>query len=168
MRTSLKFHAIAIAAIVVVITLLYAVIGSKKPSQAPTVASDRAVEVYSATWGEECNQSIQQVMEERKLTPIEKDKNGVVIERTPLSLVQQNNVLERVSQLCNGRLTCTITPTSKNLGVEPLASCAKKLNLSYRCYNYDRLWNLTIGQGAITVIDCNEAKTPAQSTSSAQ
>ncbi len=163
MGANYKFHAIAIAAICVVVTLLYALIGpSSNPAPAQTdMTGGRAIEIVSATWGEGCNPYILEAREKQQSTPIEKDAAGVIIPRPRLELVTPNNVIERVRQICGGKIQCNITPTNANLGVEILASCAKKLELTYRCYSYDRLWNLSLGQGQTKTIDCHAAPEPA-------
>jgi hypothetical protein len=163
MRINYKFHSIAIAVICTLITVLYFLF-SPKPAPAPvdpTLQGDRAVEIYSATWGQECNPYIQDAIQHQNTVPVEKDANGVLIKRDPLKMVITDNVLQQVGDICNGKTACDITPTSETMGVGPLPSCAKKLVLSYRCYSYDRLWNLTIGQGSTTTIDCNETAKPA-------
>lgn len=159
----MKFHIIAIAVICVVITLLFLLIGPKNTApQDPNANSEFAIEIYSATWGLECNPYIQEANDHPK--PPEKDANGNVIAQQPLKFVQPNNVLEVVSRACNGQMRCDITPTADTLGVDPMPSCAKTLNLSYRCYSYDRLWNVSVGQGSTTAIDCNEASRKAAGT----
>lgn len=152
----MKFHIIALAIICIVITALYMLIGpGSKPAKKPNEGGDFAIEIYSATWGLECNPYIQDANSQPK--PVEKDENGMPVVQHPLKLVEPNNVLEVVGNACNGQIRCDITPTAQTLGVDPMPSCAKTLNLSYRCYSYDRLWNVSIGQGVTTTVDCNEA-----------
>lgn len=155
MQHNYKFHAIAIGGICAAITVLYIFIGPKAPVPMPEgPQGDRYIQIDSATWGEECNTYIQEALNHPPVP--EKDADGkTVVLPTPI-LVQPNNVLPLVSNLCNGKLACEITPTSKTLALEPLATCYKKLVIRYRCYAYDRLWDLTIEQGKPAKIDCEK------------
>lgn len=162
MPSNIKFHAIALSIICIVITALYFLIGpSTKPTPVdPRAHSDRAIEIYTATWGEDCNPYIQEEIIQRSNKPPVKNDKGEIVAQEPLKLVEQNNVLTLVGNACNGQLKCDINPTPATMGIDPLPSCAKKLNLSYRCYSYDRLWNVSIGQGVTTTIDCDETSAP--------
>jgi hypothetical protein len=74
-------------------------------------------------------------------------------------------VYKTVSQQCNGRITCMFKADVKTLNVDPLHSCFKKLNVRYRCFSYDRLWNLEISQGKNLEIDCHDEDTKEDSAS---
>lgn len=163
MQHNYKFHAMAIGGICVAITILYLFIGPKAPP--PVVEGpqgDRYIQIDYATWGEECNPYIQQTISAQAATPVTKDADGKIVQQEVPTLVQPNNVLGVVSSICNGKLTCQLNPTSKTLQLEPLASCYKKLQVRYRCFAYDRLWDLTIEQGKTAKIDCEKnAQSPA-------
>lgn len=160
MRGKLKIHATAISIICVVIVVMYLIVGPKAPPPAdPNPQGDRAIEIYSATWGETCNQFIDNPRRARDNQPPQKDAKGNIIPQPKLERVLPNNVLTAVSQHCNGKLTCSVTATSDELGVEPLANCFKRLKLSYRCFNYDRLWPIELNQGDSKTIDCHVTTT---------
>jgi hypothetical protein len=103
---NVKFHFTAIAIICVVITVLYTLFAPPPPSKIdPDVQKGHFIEIYSATWGAECNSAIQQAIADRQSKPLEKDQNGVLIAPKPLNLVISNNVLTAVSNLCNGKVS---------------------------------------------------------------
>lgn len=156
MRINYKFHATAISVLCLLITALYALLAPKHPST-EVVQQDNglAVEIYSATWGEECNFYIQDLIEKYNQKPLEKDANGQLIKQDKPTLVVPNNALMAVSQWCNGKPACDINPTADTIGFDPLPSCSKKLAVSYRCYSYDRLHTLSVAQGDTKRIDCN-------------
>lgn len=164
MRPNYKFHAMALTVICAIITVLFFLFGPKEPAPVvdPTMQGNRFVEIYSATWGRACNDFIRQEIAQRRLTPPEKDEDGKLIPQPKLELVTTNNVLPAVSKRCDGKLRCDISADSTSLEVEPQSSCMKKLEVSYRCFAYDRLWNLTIEQNETKTIDCDgDDSTPA-------
>lgn len=159
MRGSLRFHAIAVAAIS---TVIIAVFYLTQPSSAekktidPDQFSERAVEIYSATWGMNCNPYIEEAIRRQAATPAPADASGSSKPAKPLQDVTTNNVLDVVSGLCNGRVRCDLTATAEAMGgLDPLGSCYKQLDVSYRCFTYDQLWNVTVEQGKTLRLDCN-------------
>ena len=165
MRHNYKFHGIAIACICAVVTLIYFLTAPKTVVPvSPELQGDRYIQIYSATWGADCNSSIEQANAQLQTAPPEKDKNGNGIVKKPVELVKPDNALAAVSKLCNGRLTCELKPDSDLLGIEPLASCYKKLELRYRCFAYDRLWSMSVDQGKPVKIDCNPNAAPSGKT----
>ena len=159
-RFHYKFHAIALLIICGVITGMYFALAPKPPAPVDTsVHGDRYIEIYSATWGRDCNNMIQQEINNPTPTPPpfegEEQPPEQPVKREPLKLVVTNNVLTAVGEKCNGNLTCTVLADSNWLGSEPLAACFKKLEVSYRCYQYDRLWSMKLEQGKDGTIDCN-------------
>lgn len=161
-----KFHGIALAVICGLITIMYLILAPKPVAPVDnTLRGDRYIEIYSATWGQECNAYIRQIIANPPAP--QKDENGEIIKRPELKVVELNNVLPRVSEICNGRLECEIATNSETLGVEPLPSCFKRLEMSYRCFSYDRLWKRSIDQGKIEKIDCSANANSPKSTPAA-
>lgn len=160
MMTNWKFHAIALSTICIAITGVYFLFSPAPPPPAvdPNTVGDRAIEVYSATWGMDCNPYIKDALEKQKAqTPLKAE--GTAQTSPSQQLIIKDNALMKVSELCNAKNTCTLFPTNETLEMSVLDTCNKKLEISYRCYSYDRLWTLTIGQGETKKIDCNEAPT---------
>lgn len=156
MRRQQKIHAIAIASISAVVIVAYLI---AKPTVHETIeraSGDRAIAIYEASWGTNCNAAITEAQHK----PPVKNKPAPRV----LALAQQNNVLTAVGDACNGRLTCSLKATSEILGTEPLANCFKLLLVRYRCYAYDRAWEVTTKQGETLTVDCHAPAAPLTKT----
>lgn len=169
MRTNVKFHAIAITLITLIVVVLYVMIGPKQ-SQQPTETGpregDRQVSIINATWGENCNPAIEEALRDQRNSPPVKDGHGKVLPYMPLKKVEPDNVLQKVSETCNHRFACQLRLDPETLGVDPLPGCYKQLVVAYRCFTFDRLNTLTLDQGDMLKIDCtkpqvHEAAAPA-------
>jgi len=156
---NLKFHAIAIAAISLIIVGLATVFDTSKPSnpheQTPQ-PGDRQIHIISATWGENCNAEIARILTESppanasgKTPPAEKPKP-----------IARDNAMEALGKACNNKFDCTVKVNAKTLGFDPIATCFKKLVLDYRCFEIDRLNTLTVSQGETLKINCRTPKAP--------
>lgn len=156
---SLKFHALALGIICVVIILLYLLIGPKAAGIAvdpnrPT--GDRYVRIVDATWGLNCNAEIARLRNLGTTTVGEGDN------QRPLEPVKPNNALYAVTALCEDKLACNIPATKEAMGLDPLAACYKDLVIGYRCFSIDRKWTRKVEQGTILTIDCNEGVDQSQ------
>jgi hypothetical protein len=68
----------------------------------------------------------------------------------------EDNVLDRVSQICNGRSKCAIAINTSTLGEDPVLGCGYKiLKVDYRCFTVDRLNSIKAKEGAL-LIDCDK------------
>jgi hypothetical protein len=153
MSKNIKLHTIAIASICAVITLVYLLFTPTKTADAP-VEDGRAINIYSATWGDNCNGEIADANSKRQAAPL--TKSDIAAESKMLTPVQPNNVLVPVSTACNSLSSCTIAVNSAVLGVEPFEKCYKQLTVTYRCFSYDRLATAQANQGKLLTIDCHE------------
>ncbi len=151
-------HVIAISTICVVITVIFFAMQPKKvlPQAQPQLMGDRYIQIYSATWGENCNRYIDDALA-RPLPP-KRDEKGNLIEQKLPQRVATDNALDVLNTLCNGKLTCSVTANRTTLGFDPLESCFKELVVSYRCFTLDRLWSTTTRQSDTLQIDCREKK----------
>jgi len=150
MRGNMKFHAMAIGSICVIVTLLYLVMGpSKAPADDGMAHGDRYVSVFTASWGLNCNSEITRLRSQA----VTINPDGSAQPRP--ELVTPNNVLLPVGEICNGRLRCNFPVNAAVLGVDPLLSCYKELEVSYRCFSIDRLWTKKFSQGDTLSIDCS-------------
>lgn len=165
MKRQWKFHAMAMLIISGVILLLYAYMQSSKPAAvAASNQNTRSIEIVSATWGMNCNDLIKKENEKRlryKLRPqdleqLHPDDRPVSLE--PMPIVVTNNVLKQVGELCNGKEHCAFSASDMALKSEPVSSCFKHLVVSFRCFSFDRLWKLGVGQGDNFIIDCHAAE----------
>lgn len=148
---SLKFHAMAIAAICAVIVILYAIMKPEPVATADPNApvGDYYVRIVDATWGQNCNTEIQYL---RQRGPLPAANS----EAEPLpEPVKPNNVLQAVTDYCGKGVTCSLLADGSVLQTEPLASCYKELTVGYRCFSVDRKWSRTVEQGQTLVIDCH-------------
>jgi len=68
----------------------------------------------------------------------------------------EDNVLEKVSELCNGKSQCSLPVNSSALGLDPSSGCMDKaLEIEYRCFSYDRPWTARSSSGTLH-IDCEK------------
>ena len=155
MLKSLKFHIIAISIICVLVVGLSQMMGSSHSAtpQGPE-RGDRYVRVVSATWGLNCNPFIKEAKRARETSALPKDDKGNVIPQEPLKEMALDNILNSAKTLCDGKIACEVMATSDALGLDPMASCFKKLNLNYRCFELDRLRTTETNQGDMLKIDC--------------
>jgi hypothetical protein len=149
-----KIHALAIAAITIVIYLLYSAIRPEPVGTAPSApASGRSIQIVSASWGLECNRNlssaIERANEQRAELPPE-ERNSVPMPQE----MTVNNALERVQSLCEGREVCSFRADEEIVGVTTHKGCGGGLDLSYRCFTIDRLHKLAVSNGENVDIDC--------------
>jgi hypothetical protein len=154
-----KVHAIAVTAITVVIYILFLIINPKPAGNDPaTFSGTDYVRINSASWGLDCNRyldnAVQEATKKRASLPPEK-RSSVVIPKAIL----RNNALSRISELCNGKEICQFRVSRQTIPIETMKDCDNKLELSYRCYEIDRLRQLTVNQGEEVTLDCRP-KTP--------
>lgn len=164
MQKNFKFHAIAIAIICVLVVVLYLAVGPRAsgPTGAPTPKSgERQVRIYSASWGLNCNEEIDRLANDGPAT-YQRDDKGNVLPPKRYSKVAPDNVLERVSLLCNNHYSCEIRADSDLLGINPIDVCYKDLVVTYRCEAFEPPKTLTLNQGDTQIIDCQKpAHAPA-------
>ncbi len=155
MLKSLKFHIIAISIICVLVVGLSQIMGTSHTAtpQTPQIG-DRYVRVVSATWWLNCNPFIEEAKRARETTALPKDEKGNIIPQEPLKAMVLDNVLTAAKTICDGKLSCDVMATSEVLGLDPMESCFKKLNLNYRCFEMDRLRITETSQGERLTIDC--------------
>ena len=169
---NLKFHAIAITAICLIIIALYSVMGVNEsaPQIEPTPQhGDRQITIDSATWGENCNDEIDRALAERANASLPTDTSGNHISPEKITKILANNMLPFIGNACNGKFVCEVFADTKTLGINPMDGCYKNLVVSYRCFDFDRLTTLTIPQGDDLKINCrNDTKSNATAPTSAQ
>lgn len=161
MKRNWRFHALAILVICIIITVLYATIGPKKivPQGEAQLVGDRYIQIYSATWGLNCNDYIDQLNEQRRQLQLHPQASSEDVDKNStkqLARVTTDNALVPIGTICNGKLECSFDATSEVLGGDPLGSCFKRLLIGFRCFTYDRLRQMDIGQGENVVIDCRD------------
>ncbi len=66
--------------------------------------------------------------------------------------LHEDNVLGPVGILCNGTTKCDVTPDETTLGTDPAPECtSKSLEIEYRCFSYDRPWNVKTTTAAVSL-----------------
>jgi hypothetical protein len=147
MSSRLKIHLLAITAIC--ITVIIAFQFKPKPVQQiekPVVLSGKFVIIHSASWGLNCLDSAKQALAEATDDEV---KPGAKLPQIP----RNNNALITISDLCNEKESCVFTPTKQLLG-EFAGNCFAKLELAYRCFEFDKIHYLNGEQEQEITIDC--------------
>lgn len=150
----MRIHVMAIGTITAVTFVLFLIVGPKSGSeQKAQFAGSNYVQVSSATWGQNCNENIDHEIEqaqiERAKLPLA-ERNKVEIPKH----ITHNNALTHLSGLCNGKETCSFLAESDVIGLEPIYSCYKELEINYRCFDIDRLRQVKVRQGDMVRIEC--------------
>ena len=152
---NLKTHLVAITLICLVIIGLYFLLGGDKTPKGPQpLQGDRYIQIDSATWGKNCDPYVDEAL--KKIPTV--DLSKPISTRPHHAAI--NNALLAISTACNGHLRCNFEPTTALIGDEPLANCFKHLEIRYRCFAYDHLVSLDVGQHDNVLIDCAEKSVP--------
>lgn len=158
MRGKMRIHLMAIGAITTMVTLMYVLFGpTTQKSQEAVFAGSDYVQISSATWGMNCNPHVKHEIErariERTKLPFSK-RDTIPIPKH----ITRNNALTYISTLCNGKAICTFLTEADIIKFDPIHSCFKELEISYRCYDIDRLRHAKFRQGEVTRLDCSTAR----------
>lgn len=100
------------------------------------------IKVFRASWGKNCDGR-----RKRSLVAMPGMKTTHEVE--------EDNVLETVQELCDGKLDCTFTADSTTLKLDPAPSCRKYLTVFYRCFSYDHPRYDSIYEGRDATINCD-------------
>lgn len=146
---NIKFHLMAVSVMIAIVVVVFIATGQLEPN-APTTAPDAApvaapqrngnLSIAEAHWGLNCvdalkshNQRLETRIEATtEPTLIEKLKN----DRRPLP--ERNNALEKMNELCGGKVSCDFTTTHQVMGTAGFNGCSYELELVYRCFVFDR------------------------------
>jgi len=156
----MKFHAIAVGIICVLIVILYLIIVPDEvaPYDPDEATGNRFVQIVDATWGMNCNPEI------TRLRKLGHRTTGEGKSQRPLDLVTLNNAIYPVTELCNNKIKCNILATNDTMQADPLSACYKQLVVGYRCFSVDRKWTKKTDQGTIMTIDCSPNVDQAKET----
>lgn len=155
MRGRTRIHFMAIGTITAVVFLMYLAVGPKQSKDEPQrFAGNYYVQINGATWGLNCIDHIEHEIEQAKIARNKLSFNEREKVKMPV-LATRNNALSHLSQLCNGKEICAFLAESDIIGFDPIHSCFKDLELSYRCYDIDRLRHITFRQGSMARLDCS-------------
>jgi len=152
----MRIHVIAIGSITALVFLLYLLVVPKEAPEKAEFSGNNYVQISSATWGLNCNDHVRHAIKEAQAeiaaAPREK-RDEIQIPK----LVTRNNALTHLSKLCNGKEVCNFLAESDIIGLDPIYSCFKNLEVSFRCFDVDRLRNMTFRQGDVAKLDCSQA-----------
>lgn len=154
-----RVHALAITAITAVIYILFLLINPKSSENEPaTISSSHFVQINSASLGLDCNRSLDRAVKEateKRASLPRQERDNIDIPEA----IRRNNALSAISELCNGKELCQFRVNRQTIPAKTMKDCDNKLELSYRCFEIDRLHTLTVGQGDEVTLDCR-VKTP--------
>jgi hypothetical protein len=137
-----KVHFIIVACIILVVSLAWHFMSAPPPA-VPVVQqtnSAYSISVAHASWGLECPQ------ENRAAGDAFANKPSAAGSR------REDNVLDKVSALCGGKVSCEIPVLPSVLGGDPAPDCLSKvLVVEYRCFSYDRPWTVQASSGKLPI-----------------
>lgn len=154
--TNMRFHLIAVSSIIALVLLVFAVTGKLSPKapvqtnveQEVSPTGPLIITVWEASWGLNCN-------EQSRFSW--RTKPGTA-SQTPKVEIPKNNVLDKVKALCDGKETCEFTANDTTLGkVADSMRCRPELTLMYRCFDFDRPWNITVRNSSPASIRCKKS-----------
>lgn len=145
-QANLRIHAFAIASIVFLLVLM-AVFSHKEVT---AIISPYYITISNATYGYNCKDTEARAAASGTVDPF----------ASGLPPIRRNNVLTKVSDLCNGKPSCGITVNSDVLGGDPAPGCGKELEVEYRCFSYDRPRMEKKTEATRLEIDCTNVQFP--------
>jgi hypothetical protein len=153
-----KFHLIAAPVVLAAIAAAYLIsskMEQKNAANPQASASAETLSISRATWGENCNALIETF-------------NTDTATSTPL--VEINNILERVSSICNGTPSCKFPANPRALGESPVPAnygCKKELVIEFRCNKLDLPSRIVAADEDKVEIDCAKKPKPITQAPSA-
>lgn len=148
---NVKVHAAIISVIVIAIYFVWQTFIYKEPVEPETIViSGYALQISRATYGLDCLRYFRQNMD-----PLP-GVSSYDIERYKENL-RSNNVLSKISSMCNGKPKCTIRVKPENLGFEGFPECGvEKLDLEFRCFAVDNIRKVSFSIGDVATLDCDK------------
>ncbi len=141
-----KIHLVILSVILAASYFAYTILNAPPPPVAVQTAapiSPYYITVIRASWGLNCLEKANNYSENTSPQPYADNS-------TP---IKEDNVLLRVSAICNGKPTCQIPLNSNALGADPMPNCSKTLQVDYRCFAVDRL-RIGKADSGVLGIDC--------------
>ena len=143
-----KVHLLIILCIIIVMSLVLRFMqNSTITNNVAAVKPSHTLSIIHASWGLNC-----------KSTVINNDanKDAFLNKNDQNTKLKEDNVLGPVSRLCNGNVKCDITLGESSLGADPEPNCNNKiLEIQYRCFSYDRPWNVK-SKGSSISLKCDQ------------
>lgn len=150
---SLKIHLIIVSLIVIVLTLGWQAASYWGNKNTPHQSPRGVIQVVRATLGLNCDPST--LTADITVAHPAGDFND------NSQKIKEDNVHQQISQLCNGKTTCSILNNTDALGFDPAPNCFdKQILVEYRCYAFDRLWQVIIPPHESGSVDCTNVVPP--------
>lgn len=109
------------------------------------VISVNKIMINSASWGRNCDNSV------RRNSLNIRDTYGETYK------VEEDNVLDKVTAMCEGKRTCEFTANNETFGFDPAKNCIKLFEVVYRCFSYDTKRKVEKYQSNKVYIDCSDS-----------
>lgn len=145
-----KIHLLIVSVIIIVIYIVMQVISvPKQQPQIQPITETIKISPYNiiishASWGLNCLDSSLDRNAETEGSYTQPSKSN--------SKIKDDNVISKVSQLCNGKPKCAIALNPSALGEDPLPTCGyKKLQIEYRCFSIDRIRKIEANEAVLTI-----------------
>ncbi len=106
------------------------------------------IQISEATFGANCDG-------ERTFRTIGDD--GAVMPSRIIN-IKPNNMLKTVSKMCNNKSSCEFETSAKSIGHVDSGKCDKKLFVSYRCFQIDKLRKINARSQDNIEINCSSDK----------
>jgi len=136
-----KVHLIIVSIIIIAVYFAWQVMNyASIPTAASSSSTQYSISITHASWGLNC----------RNLTAASHD--AFTTAKPENSKLRPDNVFASISRLCNGQQQCDIPFDETTLGEDPAPDCnGKTLEIEYRCFSYDRPWNISVSSGPLTL-----------------
>ena len=151
---SFKVHLIIVSCIIVAVLLVWQFMPAPitKPSENASinvpVAPTYSLAITHASWGLTCSGN-----------SINSDdtRTSFLSKSNVKNALREDNILEAVSRLCNGKPNCDISTDESMLGTDPAPGCNNKIiEIEYRCFSYDRPWNVKSFAASVS-LNCGQS-----------
>lgn len=148
---SLKVHLFIVTLIILSVFMAWRWMQSHDLTAAHDNAPMHTVEIVRASWGLNCGEA-------SAARPGDAVPAGPFSRENAPPALRENNILQVISALCNGKPECAIRNSPDALGGDFAPECTdKEITVEYRCFSYDRPWLLRIVPRATGVIHCQDA-----------
>ena len=144
-----------ICALIGIVLIIWEIMTAKPAVQlAPAEKSPYAIEIHRASYGLACRDFYD--VNADGLAGQAETANPYGDKKDPEGNIKENNVLEAVKKICDGKAACSFTVEPKTFNFDPYPACSyKDLRIDFRCYNIDRLRRIAGEEASLTSIDCD-------------
>lgn len=148
---NIKIHIAIISVIVLTLFIVWQVFILKPVKTESIVVSGYSIKVSRASYGLACNTVFKAKQQNQGFSqnPYQDDPAN--------QLVEENNVYDIVSRLCDGKPSCEFKVNDESMQQDPRRGCGiQDLQLEFRCFKVDRLRRKVFKQQETASIDCDK------------